>query len=287
MRLSLYEFRTGAETVGGQRVVYDVANDTAHFGAADGRRARARLAARRHGGGRRRRAPLAPDPGRPLRRLGAPLRPRRLPAGRRRVHAHASRAGHPLPAPRPLDVHTEGHTASYGPGGGLVRGRAGSRARRGVAAPADRVRPRPDPAGRVGRKAHDSLRECCRRGPAEAPEADRVPRARAPPPSREDGRQAPRRPARRARRRPRVRRPRRELPRGARCPPRRAAPVRHLPARGRGGEHGRRLREAHGPPGHLHGHAGPGRDACRRRDPHRLSGLDAADPPDRPGEPRR
>jgi quercetin dioxygenase-like cupin family protein len=35
VRLSLYEFRTGAETAGGQRVVYDIANDAAHFGAAE------------------------------------------------------------------------------------------------------------------------------------------------------------------------------------------------------------------------------------------------------------
>jgi quercetin dioxygenase-like cupin family protein len=34
MRLSLYEFHTGAETVGGHRVVYDVANDAASYGAA-------------------------------------------------------------------------------------------------------------------------------------------------------------------------------------------------------------------------------------------------------------
>jgi quercetin dioxygenase-like cupin family protein len=34
LRLSLYEFRTGAETVGGNRVVYDVEADRAHFGAA-------------------------------------------------------------------------------------------------------------------------------------------------------------------------------------------------------------------------------------------------------------
>ena len=34
MRLSLYEFQTGAETIGGNRVVYDVANDAAFFGAA-------------------------------------------------------------------------------------------------------------------------------------------------------------------------------------------------------------------------------------------------------------
>lgn len=35
MRLSLYEFETGAETIGGDRVIYDIANDTAHFGAAE------------------------------------------------------------------------------------------------------------------------------------------------------------------------------------------------------------------------------------------------------------
>ena len=34
MRLSLYEFRTGAETAGGDRVVYDVAHDAAQLGAA-------------------------------------------------------------------------------------------------------------------------------------------------------------------------------------------------------------------------------------------------------------
>lgn len=35
MRLSLYEFETGASTAGGHRVVYDVANETAFFGAAE------------------------------------------------------------------------------------------------------------------------------------------------------------------------------------------------------------------------------------------------------------
>ncbi|WP_411278167.1 hypothetical protein [Gaiella sp.] len=35
MRLSLYEFETGAETIGGDRVIYDIANDTACFGAAE------------------------------------------------------------------------------------------------------------------------------------------------------------------------------------------------------------------------------------------------------------
>lgn len=39
MRLSLYEFETGVETIGGNRIVYDVEHDTAFFGAAsvDGR----------------------------------------------------------------------------------------------------------------------------------------------------------------------------------------------------------------------------------------------------------
>ncbi len=34
MRISLHEFQTGAETIGGHRVVYDFANDSAFFGAA-------------------------------------------------------------------------------------------------------------------------------------------------------------------------------------------------------------------------------------------------------------
>jgi quercetin dioxygenase-like cupin family protein len=34
LRLSLYEFTTGVETIGGNRVVYDVAGDRAFFGAA-------------------------------------------------------------------------------------------------------------------------------------------------------------------------------------------------------------------------------------------------------------
>ena len=41
-----------------------------------------------------------------------------------------------------------------------------------------------------------------------------------------------------------------------------------------------------GPPGHLPRHARPGRNARVDRRPHRLPGLDAADPPDRPGRPR-
>ena len=35
MRLSLYEFETGVETIGGDRVVYDLANNAASFGAAN------------------------------------------------------------------------------------------------------------------------------------------------------------------------------------------------------------------------------------------------------------
>jgi hypothetical protein len=34
VRLSLYEFETGAETIGGNRIVYDVAGDRAYFGEA-------------------------------------------------------------------------------------------------------------------------------------------------------------------------------------------------------------------------------------------------------------
>ena len=35
MRLSLYEFETGAETIGGHRVVYDLENDVAYYGEAN------------------------------------------------------------------------------------------------------------------------------------------------------------------------------------------------------------------------------------------------------------
>jgi hypothetical protein len=117
MRLSLYEFHTGAETVGGHRVVYDVANDTASYGAehVDGHalvwqfddsteEAEGALLSRR----------IQIDP-----LAEWILRCDRIdfPPG-----GVAYRHTHPGPGIRYLlhgeiDIHTEGHSASYGPGG--------------------------------------------------------------------------------------------------------------------------------------------------------------------------
>ena len=177
MRLSLYEFRTGAETLGGHRVVYDVANDTAFYGEAhvEGHALVWQLddtPEEAEGALLSRRIQLDPFAEWVVRcdRID-------FPPGGVAYTPHASRAGDPLPAPR-RDRHP--HRGPHGlvrAGRRLVRGGPRSRARDGVAAPADRVRPRPDPARRVGREAHDPLRRPGRRGPPEAPEADRLPRA--------------------------------------------------------------------------------------------------------------
>ena len=118
----------GVETAPGNRVVYDIARDEAHFGAARvagpalvwelGRRARRR-------GARRREVELDPCD-----ELDRALRPHRLPAGRDRLPAHAPGPGHPLPALRARSGSTrEGETHEYGPGERLVRERARARAR--------------------------------------------------------------------------------------------------------------------------------------------------------------
>ena len=117
MRLSLYEFATGAETIGGHRVVYDIANDVAHYGAATvaahalvwqvddtEEEAEGALVSRR--------IQLDPFAGWIVRcdRIDFP------PGGIAYTHTH------PGPGIRyllhgSLDVATEGRTASYGPGG--------------------------------------------------------------------------------------------------------------------------------------------------------------------------
>jgi quercetin dioxygenase-like cupin family protein len=117
MRLSLYEFRTGAETIGGHRVVYDIANDAAHYGAAEvgghalvwqlddtAEAAEGALVSRR----------IVVDP-----YADWVLRCDRVdfPPG-----AVAYTHTHPGPGIRyllhgRLDVQTEGHSTSYGPGG--------------------------------------------------------------------------------------------------------------------------------------------------------------------------
>ena len=171
MRLSLYEFQTGAETLGGHRVVYDVANDTAAYGEAhvEGHALVWQLddtPEEADGALLSRRIQIDPFAEWVVRcdRIDFP------PGGVAYTHTH------PGPGIRYLlhgtiDIHTEGHTVLVRPRRCLVRVRPRSGARRGVAAPADRLRPRPDPAGRVGRQAHDPLRRSCRRGSPEAPEA--------------------------------------------------------------------------------------------------------------------
>ena len=67
----------------------------------------------------------------------------------------------------------------------------------------------------------------------------------------------------------------------------RRVPHRQLPPRGRGGQRGRRLRQAHRPARAVLRHARAGRDARGDRHPHRAPGLDAADHARRPGRARR
>jgi quercetin dioxygenase-like cupin family protein len=117
MRLSLYEFHTGAETFGPHRVVYDVANDVAFFGEAhvEGHALVWQLddtPDEAEGALVSRRIQLDPFAEWVVRcdRIDFP------PGG------IAYRHTHPGPGIRYLlhgeiDIHTEGRTAAYGPGG--------------------------------------------------------------------------------------------------------------------------------------------------------------------------
>ena len=287
MRLSLYEFQTGAETIGGDRVVYDVAND-------DGRLRRGARSTghalvwqlddtpeEAEGALLSRRIQLDPFAEWVCAATGSTSRPA------------ASPTRTPIPGPGiryllhgELDIDTEGRTASYGPGGAWFESGPDPVLADGVAAPADGLRARARPAGRVGRQAHDPLRRSRRRGPPEAAEADRLPRA--------------------PRSRLRVRTGGRllvdqlvvhgvDLAFGvpgesylAVLDALHDAPIRFVACRHEVGA--ANMADAYGKltgrPGICMVTRGPGRDARRRRRPHRLPGLDAADPPDRPGRPR-
>jgi len=117
MRLSLYEFRTGAETAGGHRVVYDVGNDAAFYGEAhvEGHALVWQLddtPEEAEGALVSRRVQLDPFASWVIRcdRIDFP------PGG------VAYRHTHPGPGIRyllqgELDVHTEGQSSAYGPGG--------------------------------------------------------------------------------------------------------------------------------------------------------------------------
>ena len=116
MRLSLYEFTAGAETAGGQRVVYDVANDAAHFGAAavEGHALVWQLdAADEDGDGALLSRPVQLDPS-----AEWVLRCDRVdfpPGGVAYTHTHPGPGIRYLLHGR-LDVTTDGRTASYAPG---------------------------------------------------------------------------------------------------------------------------------------------------------------------------
>jgi Cupin domain. len=117
MRLSLYEFETGAETVGGHRVVYDVANDAAYFGAAhvEGHALVWQLddtPEEAEGALLSRRVQLDPFADWVVRcdRIDFP------PGGVAYTHTHPGPGIRYLLHGR-LDVRTNGHSASYGPGG--------------------------------------------------------------------------------------------------------------------------------------------------------------------------
>jgi hypothetical protein len=117
VRLSLYEFHTGVETIGGNRVVYDVAAGAAHFGAAtvDGHALVWQVDEDEHdaeGALLSARVQLDPFAEWIVRcdRIDFPL------------GGIAYRHTHPGPGIRYLlageiEIETEGHTAFYGPGG--------------------------------------------------------------------------------------------------------------------------------------------------------------------------
>ena len=100
MILALDQHEHGVELEDGDHVVYDVDRDEAHFGAASVPGRAFVWEADRAAGGR-----MAPA-----------LRPRRLPARRRRIPAHASGPGPARPAARAHpDRHARGTSHDYGP----------------------------------------------------------------------------------------------------------------------------------------------------------------------------
>ena len=212
-------------------------------------RRRPRRRARRSSGSsaaRRPRAALAAEVELEPATAGRPLRPRRLPARRRRLPAHPSRARDPLAPARRARRSSARRRAERR----TARARPGSRAPRPVLAAASATR---TPAfvrvlvlpRRVGGQADDPLRRPGRRGQAEAPARDGLPggAARA---VRTGGRilvdQLELHGADLA-----FCLPGRELPARARRALRLADPARHLPPRGGRRERGRGLRQADRP----------------------------------------
>ena len=199
-------------------------------------------------------------------------------------HTHPG-PGHPLPALRRDHHRLAGRRAHPGPGRGVVRARARPGAGHDGGRRALGLRTRHAAARGVGRPAHDQVRRPRRRGQAQDPARDDLPRAAGAAVDAQR-RAGPGRPARAARGRPGLRRPRRELPRRPRRAARRAAAPRRHPPRERRGEHGRGLRQAHRPPRRVHGHARAGGDQRLQRRAHRDAGLDAAAAARRADRPR-
>ena len=286
MRLSLYEFQTGAETLGGHRVVYDVANDDGFFGEAhveghalvwqlDDTPEEAEGASSRGGSSSTR------SPSGSCAATGSTSR----------RAAIAYRHTHPGPGIRYL-LHGEIDIQTGGPHG-LVRAgrrlvRVGPRPRAREASqhqPTAFVRVLILPAEWAGKRTIRYVDPADEDRPKlQKPTVYLEHRARADVRTR---RQAPRRPARRARRRrwPSAFPARATSPCSTRSTTRRSG---SSPAATRSAPRTWPTPTASSPagPGICMVTRGPGRDPRRRWDPHRLPGLDAADPPDRPGRPR-
>ena len=168
MRLSLYRFDTGVETIGGNRVVYDLERETRVFRRRYRRRAGARLAARpgrRRGGGRAvsRSCSSTRSAHWVARcdRIDFPL------GGMAYRHTHPGPRD-PVPAARRARDRDRGALDVLRPRRRVVRERPGAGRRTCLGASRDLVRAGPPPARGVGGQANDSVR---RRAGGHGPEA--------------------------------------------------------------------------------------------------------------------
>ena len=270
LMLELTEHADGVETEPGNRVVYDLAREEAHFGAArvDGHAIVWELSRRSRAG-----------------RLAAPLRSRRLPARGVAYRTRPPGPRRPAPALRRADDRVSGRDAHVPRRRVVARGRRPPGARVGLVHRRHGLRARPAAARRVGREAHDPLPRRRRRGEAELQRATILLEQTVRAMMRSGGKALV---------------DQLEL-HGAElafCVPGesylpvldafRDSPIRLISCRheGCGCEHGRGVRQAHRPAGDLLRHARPGRDPRVRRRAHRRPGLDAADPLRRPGASR-
>ena len=289
MRLSLYEFATGAETLGGHRVVYDVANDAAHL-----RRRRRSTGTRSSGSST---TPRTKRRGRSLsRRIQLDpfadwvLRCDRIdfPPGGVAYTPHPSRARDPLPAPRRASTSTpratRPRTGRAARGSSRARTRC-SRRRRSTSRPRSSASCSCPPSGPGSARSATSTRPTRTGRSSRSPPCTSSTRFACT--VRTGGRLLVDQLAVHGA----------ELAFGvpgesylAVLDALHDAPIRFVTCRHEVGrrQHGRRLRQAHRPArGSAWSRAGPGATHAAGGDPHRLPGLDAADPPDRPGRAAR